>query len=212
MSFLFRFSMIMLVAQMATSCYYEGKQTFIGEFVLVFFCMCILLGIVMIIRSRKSQKKKEKAAEEQMKRAEQEALLWQQKKDKYDAETQKLIDLYGKPDKVVQIEENNVDNEIRVYIKDKKVSIVNRMYDFSDILSCSFFDKQWIEKGKTTMTSVETSSINDDDAAVGAAFGGMVGGNLGAVMGASAADRTITTTNYVNQEPDIKHYNYVVVI
>jgi hypothetical protein len=110
----------------------------------------------------------------------------------------------GKPSQEIILEKNRKSKVIYVHENEKKIYILNNMYRFSEILSCSCSDNQTIIKGKVNAI---TKSKNGSTLG-GAIVGGVIAGPAGAIIGGATSKKT---TEYHQEADRIKH-DYRVII
>lgn len=126
------------------------------------------------------------------------------KKENYEVDHQAFLSNYGTPDKSIIIKPNDINSEINVFEAKRKIYILGKFYDFSDIISCSYTDNSTTFKGKT----VATTHADNVSMAGRAIAGGVVAGTVGAVIGGATGKRQ---TEYI-QENDTVYHHYTIVI
>lgn len=188
---------------------YLGREFFEPVFWIANALISILSATLLQILDTKSQKKaREKSLKEKAEKAEKEAL-----KEKLTKEYNSLRDEFfknngGVSDKCIVIKKFDINSEIHVYESPKIVFILGKKYKFSDIISCTFSDKQSIVHGQVTATS--TTKSRTGSTLGRAVVGGVVAGGAGAIIGGTTGKKN-TETIY-HQEDDKVIHNYTVVV
>lgn len=160
--------------------------------------------IILIIAgfSANAKAKEVKAKEEEKKKREKEAL--EEKIGQYNIDKQTFIENNGTPDKSIKIKEYDLDSEIHVYEKSKKVFIGKKEVDFKDIMSCKFTDNPRVIKGK-----ISSTTTSDTGSTIGRSIvGGAVAGPAGAIIGGTTSKKH---TEYTQGEDKTIH-DYTVII
>ena len=201
---------------MLTSCVYDGELTTFGWLLIIAMVLFIIFAVYGAIESEEAKQKYEKKrAELKKKKEEEEAakkLEEEKKKQQYDEQVTLLNTEVGVPDKTIIIEPLDINKEIRAYSSLEKVTILGKDYDFASILSCTFTDDSWVEKGETTLTSTGSAKTDNGNMLGRAIVGGVVAGGAGAVIGGSTAKKNTQSTSVVQQGKDTLHHNYTVLI
>lgn len=122
----------------------------------------------------------------------------------YNKARSELTNKYGEPIKSIVLEQYNLDKEIDVFEKDKRVWICGKDYPMKTILSCTFNDNPTVSKG----SSVSTTATNNGNMVKRAVVGQVIAGGAGAVIGGATASKTTVTT----QSSDKITHNYTVLI
>lgn len=161
--------------------------------------------ILMVWSSAQTKKEEEERqakrdAEKERKRVELETVTI----PSYNNARSDLVNKYGEPTKSIVIEQYNLDKEIHIFEKDKRVWICGQDLPFKSVLNCSFTDSPIIQKG----TSVSTTSTNSGNMVKRAVVGQVVAGSAGAIIGGSTASKSTVT----NQSADKITHNYTVII
>ena len=117
---------------------------------------------------------------------------------------------YGTPDKVITLEQYDIDKEIRVYNEVKKVVIYALEFSYCDILECNISDDSRVKKGETTIVSSGNVKTDSSSMVGRALVGGLVGGVAGSVIGGVTAKQNTTTTSVVSHGDDVLYHDYTV--
>ena len=162
----------------------------------------MILGFVVVIGIyfiSTDDKRKKEIEEKKRKLEEQKELLEKQKLDKidkYNQEKEALVAKYGNPDKCISIEEYDLNKEIVVFGKVKRVFLLGEDLSFCSILGCTFSDNPQVKKGEVKYSSAtKTNNAN------------MIGRAV--VGGTTAAKDTVTVVTHAN---DTVIHDYTVVI
>lgn len=182
------------------------------------FIILLLFGLAVIIigviQTQKKNKFKQEAAERRkIKAAEYYARVEEERKrkiDEYNAISEPLITQYGTPDRVLAWGEYDINEEVRVYIDQKKLILLGKVYSFSDIITFSIEDKSKVKKGETTISTTSSETTSNGSMLGRAAVGGLLAGGVGAVIGGATAKKNTETTNIVNTRPDRIIHDYYV--
>lgn len=175
--------------------------TGLGWILVVFF---ILGGIVLAWAGQEDKKNQKK-----MKQTNEKVVIKRKAENEvkttiYNDSRNKLISKYGEPDKTIILDEINLQKEIIVFGKSKRIWLQGKDLLMSDILSCTFTDNQRTIKGGASHET-KTSTGNMAKRAI---IGGVLTGGVGAVVGgATARKETI-----VKQENDKVIHDYTVII
>lgn len=182
--------------------------------------LLLLYGIAWLLGANRREKDKqarneraERIRQQQEENARREKALKEDRLKRYDNEYEDLVEKMGgaKPDRAI-IFGLTISKEIWVYDTLKKVIIQKKVYDFSDILSCSCKDYERVEKGDTKITSTSTTKTDNGNMIGRAIIGGVIAGEAGAIIGGATAKKQTETNSVVEQEDDITHHEYVVSI
>lgn len=170
---------------------------------------CIVIVVVFIIGLVFDKVKSKKPIDEQEK--ERRRQEWAKKiEEEYYIDKKALEDTCGIPDKTIIIEKNNLNKEIRVYLRTKTIFVLGKTYDFDSILDSKLTDDSTIKHGKTTIISDSSSSTNNGSILGRAVVGGVVAGGVGAIIGGSTASKDTSTTSSVLKADDTLIHNYTV--
>lgn len=190
-------------------------------FFLIFFCiLCfavgwyalgwilvaifVIFGLLLFSAAKDNKKKEEERKRKQQERNIQKQSEIARKTPIYNAKKEGLISKYGQPDKIIILEDLNLEKEIIVFGKANRIWLLGKDLPMSDILNCTFEDNQRIIKGGV---SYETKT-NTGNMAKRAAVGGILTGGVGAVVGGATAKKETT----VKQEDDKIIHDYTVII
>lgn len=155
-------------------------------------------------RKRRAEKLAKKEKYQEQKRQE-----LKKKESKYNAFRNDLIARNGEPGRVILINDNrfeqfNIDNELIVFDKAKKLWLCGHEIAIGDINSFMVDDESTIQKGDIkAATSADTSSLAGRSLA-----GALIGGEAGAIIGGATAKRE---TVY-RQESDKIIHDYALVV
>lgn len=164
--------------------------------------LAIVAVIVLLVAQRKIAEKRRWEAEEE--RWQKERERQQAVKEACRAARAKFIREHGEPDKMLVIDDSELNSEIMVYDKQQKVFILGKEYAYSDVLGCTFSDSPHIIRGQVSSRTETDSS----DVISRALIGDLLAGSKGAIIGGATAK---TNTVY-HHEPDITVHDYTVVI
>ena len=123
----------------------------------------------------------------------------------YASQVSDLENRFGKIDKEIVLEKNELSENILVFGESKVLCLQGKEISFSDITGCQCTDNPSIKKGKRYI-----DDTSDDNVVESAIVGGLIGGTWGAVIGAATANKK--TKGYVNAEPDQIIHDYTVYI
>lgn len=166
--------------------------------VIVVVILFIVISVIMSINE--DSKKKERAEQARLRREER----VKAQTEEYNVLKQQFVETNGTPDKSLIISNLDINSEIHVYEKTKKVFIMGKEYSFRDIISCTFSDNPRIVKGKVTAI---TKSKNGN--VIGRSIvGDVIAGPAGAIIGGTTAKKH---TEYI-QEDDKTVHDYTVII
>lgn len=169
--------------------------------ILILIAVAFFLLVLIFSLHQEAEKEKEK---EKLELHKKEELLKFQKSEKYKALRKEFIDANGVPDKTIVIREHDLNSEIHVYERSKRIFIEGRMYYFRDIISCTLSDNPQVIKGKVTST---TKSKNGS--VIGRSIvGDLVAGPAGAIIGGTTAKKQ---TEYFQENDKIIH-SYTAII
>lgn len=173
----------------------------IASWVWIVVGVFVVLFILLLISANKEEaKKKERAEQARLIREEK----LKAKTEEYNALMQQFLSTNGTPDKTIVIDELDINSEIHVYEKTKKIFILGKEYSFKDVISCTFSDSPRVVKGKVTAV---TKSKNGN--VIGRSIvGDVVAGPAGAIIGGTTAKKQ---TEYI-QEDDKTIHDYTVII
>lgn len=177
-------------------------------FVLTFICFIFFL-IIFFVYSNEKQKKKNKEKEQWRKEMrEKSEKAFEEKKQIYELKKGEQTIRLGEADKVIPIEEYDIDKEIAIFEQAEKIVLLGNELSFSDILSYTTEDDYKVIKGKTEYISQTKAS---DGNTIGRAIvGGVLAGGAGAIIGGSTAKKE--TTTLVHQKDDIIIHRYSVIV
>ena len=164
----------------------------------------VIFGIILASAIKDGNKKEKERKRKQEERKIQRQAEIERKTPIYNAEKEKLIEKYGDPNKIIVLEELNLNKEIIAFGMVNRIWLLGKDLPMSDIISCTFNDNQRVEKGKV---SYETKA-STGNMAKRAVVGGILLGGTGAVIGGATAK----TDTVVNQENDKIINDYTVII
>ena len=169
----------------------------------------ILLIVIVSVISSTSDQEKEAEREQRRKAArERREKELEEKKRVYGIKKDEQAARLGEADKVISIEEYDIDKEIAIFGQAEKIVLLGNEYSFSDILSCTAEDDYKVIKGKTEYTSQTRAS---NGSTVGRAIvGGVLAGGAGAIIGGSTAKKE--TTTLVHQKDDTIIHRYSIIV
>ena len=168
--------------------------------VCLFIYILIFIGLFMY--SSKVEQEKNEKAEEAKKNL---ANLKAEAESRLDARIQAVAQKYGRPDKVIKLNEYRY---IAVFSKYQILCISDTEILFNEILSSKIIDNYQIEHGHISgdaTTKTSTSSLVGRSAA-----GALIGGGVGAAIGASSASKN-TMVSYTQSNDKLIH-DYVLII
>lgn len=178
------------------------------------FVICVLIALGLLLFSisaiaTESDKEKEAEREKRRKEAiERREKELEEKKQVYELKKGEQTARLGEADKVIPIEEYDIDKEIAIFGQAGKIVLLGNEFYFSDILSCTAEDDYKVIKGQTEYTS-QTKASNGST--VGRAIvGGVLAGGAGAIIGGSTAEKE--TTTLVHQKDDTIIHRYAVIV
>lgn len=182
--------------------------------IVVLVILAIFCAFMMFETERR---KAEKEKEEEMRRrwqkkaqAKKEEEALELKRQQYYEKIAELTNRVGDADIVISINEYDIDGEIRAYQHRRKIVIMGKEYDFTQVLQCQYSDNIRTEKGTTTITSQGTTKTNTGSMIGRAVVGGVLTGGVGAIIGGATASKGTTTTSVVQQGADITKHDYTV--
>lgn len=174
-------------------------------FVIFVLVALVLLMVIAAISSNDADQKREQRRKEARERRQKEL---EEKKQIYEIKKSEQCSRLGEADKVIALEEYNIDKEIAIFGQAEKIIIIGNEMSFSDILDYTADDDYKVIKGKTEYTS-QTKSKNGST--VGRAIvGGVLAGGAGAIIGGTTAKKE--TKTIAHQKDDIIIHNYTVVV
>ena len=174
-------------------------------FVLVVLVLFMIIGAISSNVDQEKEQKRKEAREKRQKELEEKL---EEKKKIYENKKIEQASRLGEVDKVISIEEYDIDKEIAIFGQTEKIVLLGNEFSFFDILSCTAEDDYKIIKGKTEYTS-QTKAKNGST--VGRAIvGGVLAGGAGAIIGGSTAKKE--TTTLVHQKDDIIIHRYSVIV
>lgn len=174
-------------------------------FVLVVLVLFMIIGAISSNVDQEKEQKRKEAREKRQKELEEKL---EERKKIYENKKSEQASRLGEADKIISIEEYDIDKEIAIFGQAKKIVLLGNEFPFSDILSCTAEDDYKIIKGKTEYTS-QTKAKNGST--VGRAIvGGVLAGSAGAIIGGSTAKKE--TTTMVHQKDDIIIHRYSVIV
>lgn len=167
-----------------------NSLSFCLGFIVVAVCAIYILShcinsFLVASEKRRAEKLAEKERYQEQKRHE-----LKEKEDKYNAFRNDLIARNGEPGRDVLIHENrfeqfNIDNELIVFDKAKKLWLCGHEISIGDINSFMVDDEATILKGDIkAVTSTDTSSLAGRSIA-----GALIGGEAGAIIGGATAKK-----------------------
>ena len=172
----------------------------LGWIMVAFF---VVIGIAVASANDNDKKKAEIRKKEEEEKKKQEAIELEKKKTEYNFNLNDVIAKYGQPDKIITIEQYDINKEIIAFGNSKRIWIMGKDMPMSDILSCTINDNSHIEKGAASYeTKTKTGNM-----AKRAIVGGVLTGGAGAVIGGATAKKEIV----VNQENDKLIHDYTVI-
>lgn len=178
----------------------KGWYTF-GFILLAFFAIAIIAGAIE--KNKQDEKDKIKKEEDDL-RAIDEQIARESRTQQYNNDRNGLIVKYGRPDKVIIIEETNLQKEILAFGNVNRVWIVGKDLPMFDVISCTFTDNSTLVRGETTYNT-ETNNRN----MVKRAFiGQFFFGGIAASIGGNTAQKTTTSTS----ECDEIRHDYTIII
>lgn len=167
-----------------------------------FLVISMIVGVIVaIIEENKNEKKRREKATAEYQDSKQRAA---EQEKKYNEWYDKYININGTPNKAIVIEPNNSHKVIFVHEHSKKVFIQGKLYDFKEIMNCTFTDSPTIIKGKVTSTTKSSTGSTVGRAIVG----DIVAGPAGAIIGGTTGKKT---TEFHQENDKVVHY-YTVVI
>ena len=174
-------------------------------FVVVAFGLIVVIGAISSESNQEKEAEREKRRKEARERREKEL---EGKKQVYELKKNEQTARLGEVDKVIPIEEYEIDKEIAIFGQAEKIVLLGNEYSFSDILNCTAEDDFKVIKGKTEYTS-QTKAKNGST--VGRAIvGGVLAGGAGAIIGGATAKKE--TKTIAHQKDDIIIHNYTIVV
>ena len=174
-------------------------------FVVVAFGLIVVIGAISSESNQEKEAEREKRRKEARERREKEL---EEKKQVYELKKNEQTARLGEVDKVIPIEEYEIDKEIAIFGQAEKIVLLGNEYSFSDILNCTAEDDYKVIKGKTEYTS-QTKAKNGST--VGRAIvGGVLAGGAGAIIGGATAKKE--TKTIAHQKDDIIIHNYTIVV
>lgn len=174
-------------------------------FIVVVVCAIYILSHSInsyLVASEKRRAEKERYQEQKRQEL-------KEKEDKYNAFRNELIARNGEPGRVVLIHENrfdqfNMDNELMVFDKVKKLWLCGHEIAIGDINSFMVDDESTILKGDIkAVTSTNTGSLAGRSIA-----GALIGGEAGAIIGGATAKKE----TIFRQENDKVIHDYALVV
>lgn len=175
--------------------------TGLGWILVVFF---ILGGIVLAWAGQEDKKNQKKMKQINEKVAIKRKAENEVKITIYNDSRNELISKYGEPDKTIILDEINLQKEIIVFGKSKRIWLLGKDLAMKDILSCTFSESKRTVKGEVSYET-KTSTGNMAKRAI---VGGVLTGGVGAVVGGATARKETT----VKQENDKVIHDYTVII
>ena len=110
-------------------------------------CVFVLVAIIIVFKiSEASAEEKKRKEKDLMERKEKLKV----QTEEYNTLKQQFVNTNGIPDKSIMISKLDLNSEIHVYEKSKKVFILGKEFSFGDILSCTYSDNPRVVKGKVT--------------------------------------------------------------
>lgn len=116
---------------------------------------------------------------------------------------------YGVPDKTIKI--TKIDDTFQVYyeyvhvfIAKSQIYIINKMYNFADIVGCFMSDDPEVIKGKISAIT----KTNNANMVARSLVGGALAGTAGAIIGGTTARRD----THLHQEKDRVYHTYTIVV
>lgn len=182
--------------------FFLDKDDFTAHMPILFLIAVAFILLVLFISAHQEAEKQEEEKELQLQKKEE--LLKVQILEEYKALRKEFIEANGAPDKTIVIREHDINSEIHVYERSKRIFIEGRMYYFRDIISCTLIDNPQVIKGKVTST---TKSKNGS--VIGRSIvGDLVAGPAGAIIGGTTAKKQ---TEYFQENDKIIH-SYTAII
>ena len=169
-------------------------------FVIFVLVALVLLMVIAAISSNDADQKREQRRKEARERRQKEL---EEKKQIYEIKKSEQCSRLGEADKVIALEEYNIDKEIAIFGQAEKIIIIGNEMSFSDILDYTADDDYKVIKGKTEYTS-QTKSKNGST--VGRAIvGGVLAGGAGAIIGGTTAKKSLARfeKQVLKHEPDL---------
>ena len=174
-------------------------------FLLVGLALCIIIGAIFSSTEQEKEQREKEASEKRKKELEEKR---EEKKKIYENKKSEQTSRLGEADKVIELEEYDIDKEIAIFGKSKTIVLLGNEFSFSDIIDCTTDDDYKVIKGETEYTS-QTKSNNGST--VGRAIvGGVLAGGAGAIIGGTTAKKE--TKTIAHQKDDIIIHNYMVVV
>lgn len=122
----------------------------------------------------------------------------------YEEQLNKLVEKYGQPAKIINLEKYKLCNSIIVFMQSKSLYIIGKIVPIDNIISCSINQEEYTYGGSINLeTKTSTGSI-----AKRAVVGTLIGGLTGAIIGGATAKKV--TSGY-SSDGGIG-YNYTVFI
>lgn len=186
----------------------ENLNSAIG-FIVMIVCLIYILGHSINSYLDASEKRREEKLAEKERYQEQKRQKLKEKEDKYNAFRNELIARNGEPGRVVLIHESrfdqfNMDNELIVFDKVKKLWLCGHEIAIGDINSFMVDDESTILKGDIkAVTSTNTGSLAGRSIA-----GALIGGEAGAIIGGATAKKE----TIFRQENDKVIHDYALVV
>lgn len=175
---------------------------------ILIFCFLVVWIIGAIFRVLNRGKKEDEREQWRKEMREKREKAFEEKKQIYELKKGEQTIRLGEADKVIPIEEYDIDKEIAIFEQAEKIVLLGNELSFSDILSCTAEDDYKVIRGKTEYTS-QTKASNGST--VGRAIvGGVLAGGAGAIIGGSTAKKE--TTTLVHQKDDIIIHRYSVIV
>lgn len=205
------FDILMYVAAILSGvlgAYLCAKENAFGS-ILVLFCTMYIIGRIIMLWDAEMAKRNAEKAVANKTLQEKKRLELIKKENKYNSAKEDLFVRNGKPCKTILIHEDcfeqfNINNELIVFDKAKKLWLCGHEISICDINSFTIDDESVIQKGQIkAVTSTNTGSLAGRSIA-----GALLGGETGAIIGgATAKQETI-----FKQENDKIIHNYVLVV
>lgn len=186
--------------------YLCAANNLLGAFVFICCTGFILYRTVTLYVIAKKERDAEMAAEEERKRKERH-LARIEKENKYNSIRNELISRNGEPGRSITINslyEFNIENELIVFDKTKKIWLCGDEIAIEDINSFVVDDESTIQKGQIkAVTSTGTGRLAGRSIA-----GALLGGEAGAIIGGATAKKE----TIFSQENDKIIHNYALIV
>lgn len=178
----------------------------LGAIVIICCTGYILYRTGTLYTIAKRERDAEKTAEEERKR-EEKRLARIEKENKYNSIRNELISRNGEPGRTILINtlyEFNIENELIVFDKTKKLWLCGEEIAIENINSFVVDDESTIQKGQIkAVTSTDTGSLAGRSIA-----GALLGGEAGAIIGGATAKKE----TIFSQEDDKVIHNYALIV